>query len=196
MEMNKDKALIIWESRYGDNEIVEDFAGAWIYKEDYLDGDKLRQFEGDEESFNFGWGLLYKKPLKFGGSETDENLEIVHLENIETIGELKVFTINEVTYEVKEIGHDTHGIFDEFDNRFDYNEASFMVGFDQFGEAESDEEGCGCGKNHNHEHSHEHNHEHGTNHECGCGKHKHDEDDSKECGNHKQKDHECGCGKH
>lgn len=184
MKINKEKALIIWESRYGDIEIVEDFAGAWIYKEDYLDADKLRRFEGDEESFNFGWGILYKKPLKFGGLETDDNLEIVHLENIETIGELKIFSINDVEYEIKEIGHETYGIFDEYDNRFDYNEESFMVGFDQFGEDE--EEGCGCG----------HHHDHEEDDDCGCSKGHHGKDDEHECDHHHDKDHECGCKKH
>ena len=178
MKISKEKALILWESRYGDHEVVEDFAGAWIYKEDYLESEALREFYGDEESYNFGWGILYKKPLKFGGTETDDNLEIVHLENLEVIGEQKVFNINGITYEIKEIGHETYGIFDEYDNRFDFNEDSFMLGFDQFDEEE--EQGCGCGGHHHHEHEETHG--------CGCGNHHHHHEDEEE--------HVCGCGKH
>ncbi len=191
MKISKEKALILWESRYGDHEVIEDFAGAWIYKEDYLDGETLREFYGDEESYNFGWGILYKKPLKFGGTETDDNLEIVHLENLEVIGEQKVFNINGITYEIKEIGHETFGIFDEYDNRFDFNEDSFMLGFDQFDE---EEQGCGCGGHHHH-----HDEEQG----CGCGGHHHHHDEEEQgcgCGghhhHHDDEEQGCGCGRH
>ncbi|MDR4968997.1 MAG: HNH endonuclease [Acholeplasmataceae bacterium] len=121
MKINKQNALLIWESIFGSNLVALDFTGRYIYKDDFNNKTELR-FDNTGRKYNFGWNIHHILPISLGGTNEIKNLLIVHWKtNAEAAGK-NTFSINGILYQVRKIKY-THnyGIFQvETDERVDY----------------------------------------------------------------------------
>ena len=68
MKVNHEKAMKIWEEKYGKADRAKDRKGRLMLKTAY----------GDENS-KYGWNIHHIKPISKGGTNAKENLEIVHI---------------------------------------------------------------------------------------------------------------------
>lgn len=112
MEINTKNALKLWEKRNGTAKTITDFTGRYIYKDDYNDRETLRVWEKDGKKYNFGWNIHHIQPLAKGGSNDEQNLEIVCMTTNDEAEDKTTFKANGVNYQVKKIkGSKYHGIY-------------------------------------------------------------------------------------
>ena len=98
MEINRKNALRFWETVYGSELLVSDCFGTLIYKEDYGDYTTERLYEG--KKYNFGWTIDHILPIKLGGTDDNNNLEIMHWKNNQEKGDHNTFVINNIRYAI------------------------------------------------------------------------------------------------
>ena len=85
-----DKRMSFWEREFGDCTQAVDFAGRVIQKGAY------GQFNS-----KYGWDIDHIKPLAEGGSDTDDNKQIVHVKTNDEKADKTTFVIDGTTYQVQ-----------------------------------------------------------------------------------------------
>jgi 5-methylcytosine-specific restriction endonuclease McrA len=66
--LDHDKAMKLWEQIYGKKTQARDFRNRLIYKAAY-----------GQKGSDFGWEVHHKRPKNQGGTDTFDNLQIVHV---------------------------------------------------------------------------------------------------------------------
>lgn len=79
-----------WEKEFGDANEAEDFAGR-----------KIRKYAYGQTNAQFGWDIDHIQPLSKGGTDTDNNKQIVHVITNDEKGDKTTFVINDKIYQVQ-----------------------------------------------------------------------------------------------
>lgn len=128
MKINKENALRLWDIIYGEKDLAQDCFGTYIYREDFNDYTTKRLWKEDQNHYYFGWNIDHILPTSKGGTDDNNNLEIMHFKNNQMKSDKIVFHINEKTYEVYRCklsvdGYKGYGIIDKSTgNRIDWKE--------------------------------------------------------------------------
>ena len=117
MEINKENAIKLWRSRYGNKD--------WI--QDYNNRNSRRQSTSDGHYYNYGWNLHHMMPESKASCSpkmkrkvtSKSNLEIVHIFTNDEAEDKTTFIINDTEYQVRSLrdGSGNYGIFDTSNNR-------------------------------------------------------------------------------
>lgn len=102
MDITKEVALELWDSKYGNKSRVMDYSGRWIDKYEY-----------ENEYSEFGWKFNHIRPLSQGGSSEKENLKISNIITdtekaqsfphwVTNSKRFKAYRVNENSYKVLE----------------------------------------------------------------------------------------------
>lgn len=85
-----DKRMSFWEKEFGNVEEAVDFANRLIKKCAY-----------GQVNSRYGWDIDHIKPLSKGGSDTDDNKQIVHVVTNDEKSDKNTFVIDGSTYQVQ-----------------------------------------------------------------------------------------------
>lgn len=111
--MDKNKALELWQNRFGHAVKSVDFTNDRIHRDAYND-------KGNPN----GWCIHHKQPISKGGNNDILNLEIVSMKTHDLIKDQTTFKIKDDLFEVHQIQNTEYAIFliidDELDERVDH----------------------------------------------------------------------------
>jgi len=111
MKMNRDYALQMWDAVFGSKSLAIDFAGRYIYRDDFNDKVQLR-IDNAGHQYNFGWNIHHILPISLGGTNETRNLLIVHWMTNSEASDKNTFSINSISYQVRKIKFtSSYGIF-------------------------------------------------------------------------------------
>lgn len=88
--MDKNKALQLWEEKYGSREFVYDYAAQKIVKEDF-----------EEESSSYSWTIDFIKPLTSGGFNQSSNMMMCSVLTKKLRQDKSTFRIGNALFEVR-----------------------------------------------------------------------------------------------
>lgn len=90
MEINREKAMDLWEERYGDKKEIKDFSGRTILKGSY-----------GQTGSKYGWNIDHILPKAHGGTNKKGNLIICHIEtNAEKGDSYPNFVANDSNWQI------------------------------------------------------------------------------------------------
>ena len=86
--MEREKALELWKTMFGDEIWRRDCFGTWMYRDDYGDTEKERIRPGNTKKYKYGWEVDHIRPKSDFGENADpdlyNNYEIMHWDNNRT----------------------------------------------------------------------------------------------------------------
>lgn len=85
-----DKKMSFWEKEFGNCTKAVDFAGRTILKGSY-----------GQLNSQYGWDIDHIQPLSKGGTDTDENKQIVHVLTNDEKADKTTFIIDDIIYQVQ-----------------------------------------------------------------------------------------------
>ncbi|EGV00377.1 hypothetical protein MCSF7_00206 [Mycoplasmopsis columbina SF7] len=92
MQINRDKALALWEKHYGYRTEAKDFAGRIMYKNAY----------GNQDS-DYGWNIHHIFPVAKGGTNIEHNLVCANIETNWEAGDKINFWANGRLFSVQKV---------------------------------------------------------------------------------------------
>ena len=131
----EEKAFKIWETYYGNYDIVCDFAGRIMKKDAYgkenalvdlSEQDAIDLKQEGEGSYYCGWNLHHMMPKGKGGPDSDDNLIPVQYATNEMASDKTSYVIDDRTFEVKR----TRGKKKPFYAIYDKSTGDFLIGFE------------------------------------------------------------------
>ena len=108
-----DKRMSFWEKEFGDVEKAEDFVGRKILKCAY-----------GQTNSRFGWDIDHIQPLSKGGTDTDDNKQIVHVDTNDEKADKTTFVIDGITYQVQKTSRSDEACWA---NRYDYSNKKYCI---------------------------------------------------------------------
>ena len=108
-----DKRMSFWEKEFGDVEEAEDFAGRKILKCAY-----------GQTNSRFGWDIDHIQPLSKGGTDTDDNKQIVHVVTNDEKADKTTFIIDDIIYQVQKTSKSDK---DYWANDYDYSNKKYCI---------------------------------------------------------------------
>ena len=109
MKINRKTALVVWQEMYGDVLWARDFAGRYMYVEDFGDRDVYRYVNG--RYLYTGWNLHHILPKANGGTNAKHNLICTNIITNDEAGNRTTFSIDDVKYQVqRNFGEQGHSI--------------------------------------------------------------------------------------
>lgn len=102
-----------WQNEFGNKTIAQDFAGREIHKDAYGNNSK------------YSWDIDHIRPLSNGGTNTQDNMQIVHMQTNDEKGDTyPTFKIGKTMYQVKK-RKNTHP--SEWANGYDYSQKKYSI---------------------------------------------------------------------
>ncbi len=109
-----DKKMSFWEKEFGDVEQAEDFTGRVVYKCAY-----------GQNGSQYGWDIDHIQPLSKGGTDTDDNKQIVHVvTNDEKEDKTTFISENGKTYQVQKTSKNPS---EYWANGYDYSNKKYCM---------------------------------------------------------------------
>lgn len=108
-----DKRMSFWEKEFGDVEEAKDFAGRKILKCAY-----------GQTNSRFVWDIDHILPLSKGGTDTDDNKQIVHVVTNDEKADKTTFIIDDVIYQVQKTSKSDENCWA---NGYDYSNKKYCI---------------------------------------------------------------------
>lgn len=108
-----DKSMSFWEKEFGDVEEAEDFAGYKILKCAY-----------GQINSRYGWDIDHIQPLSKGGTDTDDNKQIVHVKTNDEKADKTTFIIDDRIYQVQKTSRSDE---EYWANGYDYSNKKYCI---------------------------------------------------------------------
>jgi len=99
MKNNKQKAMKLWESRYGNSFYAEDFGGNLMCREGYGKRNYNRLINGNP--IYCGWNIHHILPKAKGGTNAQSNLLCTNFATNLEAGDRTTYWINDHRYQVQ-----------------------------------------------------------------------------------------------